>query len=48
MSPRFDDVALPAAVRHALDASPRVIVPASRADLYDLALGPAGGPVFSV
>jgi len=42
------DVALPAAVRAALEAAPRIVVPESRADLYELALGPAGGPVFTV
>jgi hypothetical protein len=42
------DVNLPEAVRAALEASPRLIVPESRADLYALALGPAGGPVFTV
>ncbi|HEY0119802.1 MAG TPA: DUF4914 family protein [Cellulomonas sp.] len=42
------EVNLPDAVRAALDASPRLIVPESRADLYALALGPAGGPEFTV
>ncbi len=44
----LSEVTLPPAVRAALDASPRIIVPESRADLYALALGPAGGPVFTV
>ena len=41
-------VALPDGVRAALEASPRLIVPESRAELYELALGPAGGPSFTV
>ena len=44
----LSEVNLPEAVRAALEASPRLIVPESRADLYALALGPAGGPVFTV
>ncbi|OJV82168.1 MAG: DUF4914 domain-containing protein [Cellulomonas sp. 73-92] len=44
----LSEVNLPQAVRAALEASPRLIVPESRADLYALALGPAGGPVFTV
>lgn len=44
--PSFVD--LPPAVRAAIEASPRVVVPATRAELYQLALGPEGGPVFSV
>jgi len=39
---------IPAALRDALNASPRVVIPANRAELYQLALGPEGGPVFSV
>ncbi|WP_250443971.1 DUF4914 family protein [Actinotalea sp. C106] len=39
---------LPPAVRAALEASPRVVVPASREELYLLALGPDGGPTFAV
>jgi len=42
------NVEFPAALRAALDASPRVVVPATREELYQLALGPEGGPVFSV
>ena len=42
------DVALPADVRAALDACANIIVPATRAELYQLALGPDGGPRFSV
>lgn len=44
--PLFVD--MPAAVRAAIAASPRVVIPATRAELYQLALGPEGGPVFSV
>jgi hypothetical protein len=44
----LDDVALPADVRAALDACANIIVPATRAELYQLALGPNGGPRFSV
>jgi hypothetical protein len=39
---------LPAAVRAAVDASPNVIIPASREDLYRLSLGPYGGPEHQV
>ncbi|WNM23279.1 DUF4914 family protein [Demequina capsici] len=35
-------------VRAALEASPRVTIPETREALYALALGPTGGPVFSV
>jgi hypothetical protein len=45
---RLPDVTLPHAVRAALDASPSVLVPATREELYDLALGPCGGPVHEV
>jgi len=41
-------VDLPPAVRAALEAAPRVVIPATRAELYTLALGPTGGPEFSV
>lgn len=41
-------VELAPALRAALEASPSVVVPASRAELYALALGPEGGPIFSV
>ncbi|GHS86044.1 DUF4914 domain-containing protein [Actinomycetota bacterium] len=44
----LDTVALPAEVRAALDACATVIVPRTRAELYQLALGPAGGPTFAV
>jgi len=44
--PLFVD--MPAALRAAIAASPRVVIPATRAELYQLALGPEGGPVFSV
>ncbi|NYI41657.1 DUF4914 family protein [Demequina lutea] len=44
--PLFVD--MPASVRAAIAASPRVVIPATRAELYQLALGPEGGPVFSV
>ncbi|WP_449385605.1 DUF4914 family protein [Cellulomonas soli] len=46
--PSLADVALPPEVRAALEACKTVIVPSSRAELYELTLGPAGGPVFSV
>lgn len=35
-------------VRAALESSPKVTIPATRDELYRLALGPDGGPVFSV
>jgi hypothetical protein len=41
-------VALAPEVRRVLDDAPSVIVPGSRDELYDLALGPHGGPLFSV
>ena len=41
-------VHLPPAVRAALDASPRVLVPETRDELYRLALGPVGGPIHEV
>jgi len=41
-------VQLPAAVRAALEASPRVLVPQTRDELYQLALGPVGGPIHEV
>ncbi|WP_448058702.1 DUF4914 family protein [Cellulomonas hominis] len=44
----LDTVALPAEVRAALDACATVIVPRTRAELYQFALGPAGGPTFAV
>ena len=39
---------LPAAVRATLDACQRIVVPSSRAELYQIALGPQGGPTFDV
>ncbi len=39
---------LPAGVREALDACARVIVPATREELYHLSLGPDGGPEHRV
>lgn len=41
-------VEMPAALRAAIDASPRVVVPSTRAELYQLALDPTGNAVFSV
>lgn len=38
------DIALPAAVRAALEASPRVIVPATRAELFELSVACGGTP----
>lgn len=46
--PPLSAVHLPPAVRAAIEASPRVVVPASREELYRLALGPDGGPVHEV
>ncbi|NCT91824.1 DUF4914 family protein [Cellulomonas sp. APG4] len=43
-----DGVLLPPAVRAAIEAAPRVVVPATRAELYALALGPDCGPRFDV
>ncbi|WP_149203240.1 DUF4914 family protein [Actinotalea subterranea] len=42
------DVALPDAVRTTLENARSVVVPSSRAELYALALGPDGGPRFTV
>ncbi|MDF2847993.1 MAG: hypothetical protein K0R97_1975 [Oerskovia sp.] len=39
---------LPPAVQAALDACANVVVPSSREELYRLALGPEGGPRFTV
>jgi hypothetical protein len=47
-SVRLPELALPPAVRAALEASPSVVIPSSREDLYELALGPEGGPVLEV
>lgn len=44
----LDHLTLAPEVRAALAAAPKVTVPATRADLYALALGPEGGPHFSV
>ncbi|MGO1287585.1 MAG: DUF4914 family protein, partial [Cellulosimicrobium funkei] len=41
-------VVLPPALAAALAACPRLVVPASRDELYRLALGPDGGPRFAV
>ena len=35
-------------VRAALEASPRVVIPETRKELYALCLGPEGGPIFNV
>jgi len=44
----LDRVDLAPELRAALQASPQVMVPATRAELYALTLGPDGGPHFSV
>lgn len=41
-------VALADDIRRVLETAPSVTIPATRADLYTLALGPEGGPEFSV
>ena len=38
----------PPAVRAAIESSPRVLVPETREELYQLALGPVGGPIHEV
>ena len=48
MSHPLDSVTLPADVRAALDACANIVIPATRAELYQLALGPDGGPRFIV
>lgn len=44
----LDAVDLPPEVRRAIETSPDVVVPATREELYQLALGPVGGPVHVV
>ena len=48
MSHPLDSVALPVDVRATLDACANIVIPATRAELYQLALGPDGGPRFVV
>jgi hypothetical protein len=48
LSRSLDSLTLPPNVRAALDACASIVVPATRAELYQLALGPDGGPRFSV
>ena len=42
------DVTLPGDVRAMLEACASVTMPQTREELYALALGPTGGPVFDV
>lgn len=44
----LDRIALAPEVRAALDASPRLVMPETRDELYRISLGPDGGPVFNV
>ncbi|MGC4175713.1 DUF4914 family protein [Demequina sp.] len=44
----FEAITLAPEVRAALEAAPSVIVPKTRDELYELALGPDGGPTFEV
>ncbi len=44
----LDRIQLAPEVRAALDASPRLVMPETRDELYRLCLGPEGGPVFNV
>ena len=48
MSRRLASVTLPDDVRAALEGARSIITPTTRAELYQLALGPDGGPTFSV
>ena len=48
MSRRLASVTLPDDVRAALDGARSLVIPSSRAELYQIALGPKGGPTFSV
>ena len=48
MSRRLDSVTLPPDVRTALDTAKSIVIPSSRAELYQLALGPECGPRFSL
>lgn len=44
----FENLTLPDDVRACLDACESITVPATREELYQLSLGPEGGPIFSV
>lgn len=44
----LDRIQLAPEVRAALDASPRLLMPETREELYQISLGPQGGPVFKV
>jgi hypothetical protein len=44
----LEGVSLAPEVRAALESSPRVVLPNTRAELYQLSLGPNGGPEYSV
>lgn len=48
LPPALAALTLPPAVAAALAAAPKVTVPATRAELYGLALGPEGGDTFDV
>jgi hypothetical protein len=48
VSRRLASVTLPDDVRAVLDGARSLTIPASRAELYRIALGPDGGPTFSV
>jgi len=48
VSRRLAGVTLPDDVRAALDGARSLVIPSSRAELYRIALGPQGGPTFSV
>ena len=48
MSRSLADVTVPSDVGAALDACKSIVIPASRAELYQMALGPDGGPRFAV
>lgn len=48
MSQRLSQVTVPADLRAVLDACAKIHSPATREELYQLTLGPDGGPVFDV
>lgn len=48
MSESLKKITLPSNVQAALDACKNITVPRSRTELYQISLGPEGGPVFDV
>ncbi|MDE0573275.1 DUF4914 family protein [Demequina sp. B12] len=48
MTRTLEALALAPEVRAVIDNAPQITIPATREELYTLALGPEGGPIFSV